>query len=592
MFRKNDQPKQSSFFDSDFVLPERLKQRLQQSWAGTFRAEVFERIPEEEFAMLYSGQDSRPNAPVNVIVGADILKNGFGWTDEELEERLSFDLLVRSALGLTELTQEVPTLRTIYNFRRRVREYAQQSGENLYERVFEIVTDGQLQKLELATGWQRMDSTQLLSNIARLNRLELVLTVLQKGVKALPPEQQTQWQEQYSHYLKRRPQNICYRLQESELEGHLLQVGQLLVELAQAMVEAKGDDESVQLVQRTLADQYDLDQAQAVQLRPSSEVSSTSLQSPHDPEATFRHKGGRIYRGYVTNLSETCDPSNPLQLITSVQTEPNQTDDEQLLVQALPEQARRQVGLEQLTTDGGYTGPEADQAGVTYGVQLRPTRIRGGTTAADRFGWERYQWQLDQQGQPTKVTCPTGQQVSLQPGRKAQWRKAQFQTETCATCPFFQQQCRVIARKKGPILSVTLRNIQVARLRQGMTPDNKATRAAVEATVRSLKRPFPGGQLPVRGLIRAQMLLFCSAIVVNLRRLHRYFLAQTQLLGIQPSPFSERASFSFFLSVFSLFLLFLIPGLPRFSFNLSFSWLGSSRLPNFRSGQYLSFSGS
>jgi hypothetical protein len=367
----------------------------------------------------------------------------------------------------------------------------------------------------------------------------------------------------------------------------LLQVGQLLVELLQELVKASSDEQVVQLVQRTLTDQYQLQEAQEVSLRPAEEISSASLQSPHDPEATYRHKGGHSYRGYVANLSETCDPSNPLQLITSLQTAPNQTDDEQLLIQSLKEQARRQVGLQQATVDGGYTGPQADQACATYGVQLRPTRIRGGTTGADRFGWELYQWQLDEQGQPLQVTCPAGQRVSLQPGRKVHRRVAQFQSTVCESCPFFQQQCRVVARKKGPILSVSLRNIQVARLRQGMTPQNKAIRAVVEATVRSLKLPFPGGQLPVRGLIRTQMVLFCSAIVVNLRRIHRYFLDRADTITAQPDPAPTGTVSGSIRPFLSTLLLLLRPVLSRSCYPLpsarrqSSLWLDLSSLQSF-----------
>ncbi len=121
------------------------------------------RIPEEPYADLYSEEDSRPNAPVNVLIGAEMLKTGFGWSDAELEKNMQFDLLVRYALGMNNLNEEVPVLRTLYNFRRRVREYAQETGINLYQETFKAITDAQLGVLELKTGWQRMDSTQLMS---------------------------------------------------------------------------------------------------------------------------------------------------------------------------------------------------------------------------------------------------------------------------------------------------------------------------------------------------------------------------------------------------------------------------------------------
>jgi hypothetical protein len=53
---------------------------------------VFCRIDEEIFAPLYSEEASRPNTPVNVLVGLEVLKSGFGWSDEELCEQLGFNL--------------------------------------------------------------------------------------------------------------------------------------------------------------------------------------------------------------------------------------------------------------------------------------------------------------------------------------------------------------------------------------------------------------------------------------------------------------------------------------------------------------------
>jgi hypothetical protein len=52
-------------------------------------------------------------------------------------------------------------------------------------------------------------------------------------------------------------------------------------------------------------------------------LSAASLQSPDDLEATYREKRGQGYRGYIANVSETCDSENLLQLITKMQAAPN-----------------------------------------------------------------------------------------------------------------------------------------------------------------------------------------------------------------------------------------------------------------------------
>ncbi|MBK8989815.1 MAG: hypothetical protein IPM39_27770 [Chloroflexi bacterium] len=62
-----------------------------------------------------------------------------------------------------------------------MRSNAQENGQNLYSEVFAHITDEQISKFAVKTNWQRMDSTQLLSNIALMNRLELVIATLQRG---------------------------------------------------------------------------------------------------------------------------------------------------------------------------------------------------------------------------------------------------------------------------------------------------------------------------------------------------------------------------------------------------------------------------
>src|SRR5215831_595784 len=103
MFRKNKRHLQLPLISNVSQLPAEHRQRLEQSWAGEFYRECFCRLKEEAFAVLYSDRPSRPNIPVNVLVGLESLKAGFGWSDEELYDHFSFDVQVRYALGLHEL---------------------------------------------------------------------------------------------------------------------------------------------------------------------------------------------------------------------------------------------------------------------------------------------------------------------------------------------------------------------------------------------------------------------------------------------------------------------------------------------------------
>jgi hypothetical protein len=106
------------------------------------------------------------------------------------------------------------------------------------------------------------------------------------------------------------------------------------------------------------------------------EIQPGCLQSLDDLEASYRVKCNRAYKGYVGNLSETCHPENPLQLIVHTQTAQNRIHDTKLLADALPELMQR-TDLNKIVTDGGYVGPYIDQALRQQAVEQITTGLTG-----------------------------------------------------------------------------------------------------------------------------------------------------------------------------------------------------------------------
>ena len=104
-FVKNDN-QQLTLLDSTFNLTEREKRMLEKSWAKTFADKVFPAIDENIFSVLYSEKASRPNTPVNVIVGALILKEVLNVTDDEIVEAMAFDIRYQYALHTTSYLNE------------------------------------------------------------------------------------------------------------------------------------------------------------------------------------------------------------------------------------------------------------------------------------------------------------------------------------------------------------------------------------------------------------------------------------------------------------------------------------------------------
>lgn len=101
MFRAND-AQQMRMDDSYLRLPEHVRRLVDRSWARDFAEIVFPAINEERFAVLYSQEGSRPNTPVNVIVGSMMLKEYFGQTEEELLMSIYCNVLYQYALHLTQ----------------------------------------------------------------------------------------------------------------------------------------------------------------------------------------------------------------------------------------------------------------------------------------------------------------------------------------------------------------------------------------------------------------------------------------------------------------------------------------------------------
>lgn len=547
MFRSNDRHRQQEMFSTFASLPDKRRQRLEASWAGTFYREVFCRLDERPFAVLYADEPSRPNIPVNVLVGLEVLKSGFGWSDEELYDAFQFNLQVRYALGCRDLSGDDFELRTLYNFRHRLSAHMRATGENLLERAFEQITDEQIAALQVRTGLQRVDSTMIASNIRQLSRLQLLVEVLQRVYRMLHAADQEREAEAFAPYLQGTSGQYCYRLKGEEIPAHLEQIGPLMQRLVTELAAAYGDEPTYQVLCRVFAENFALDEDSApppsagspprVRAKAKKELSARSLQSPDDLEATFRQKGRQTCRGYVLNVMETCDPANPLQLVTKVQVAPNCSDEGELLRQALPN-VKARTELAELWSDGSYSGPPTEAALRQHQVKQILTGIRGQPPDPAQMGLVEFVWEVDEARVAHHVTCPGGQRVEVQPGGAADTYRVYFDAALCVACPRAAE-CRTVPLQRQPVRclrGLVSRDIQLARLRQQIAQVQTLDynlRAAVEATIRSCKHPF-GGKPPVRGQVRMSMFCVASAIMVNACRIWRYWLAQEPEHGQDP----------------------------------------------------------
>jgi len=562
MFRKNTKHLQPALISAVSELPEKQLNMLKESWAQNFYEDFFCLIEEEDFADIFSSEPSRPNVPVNVLIGLEVMKSGFGWSDAEIHANFCFNLQVRYALGYDRLGDGDFAIRTLYYFRERLSKHYLETGENLLEKAFEKITDIQIHNLQVQTGMQRMDSTQIASNIVNASRLQLLVEGIQRMHRILGEEDRERLVDSFAPYLKGTAGQYTYRVKgKTALEEHLQQIGVTIHHLLKELKNEYAKKPAYQILERIFVEHFKQIDGQIL-AKENQELSSDCLQSMDDLEASYRIKGKKHYKGYVANLTETCDPENELQLITNVQVAPNNIDDTKLLEEALPELEKR-TEIETLYTDGGYGSPETDKTLIKKNIQQIQTAIRGRKPKEEKLHLSDFEIKQTQEGKPSQITCPHGQNVKLKLSNQRKSFVAHFELDDCQTCPYAQG-CPAKPGKRDPRrhLRFTQEQANLAQRRrrsQIHQEEGRNLRAAVEATVRQVKQPFPAGKLPVRGQFRVTCMLIGSAIMSNIKRIQQHKVSKIEKIDKKNSQMEQESTQP------SSFRSFLISFISRFS---------------------------
>ena len=129
MFKKSKEVQKDLFRDINHHISARKAKLLDcpNSWHNVFYHHVIDQIEESAFSVLYT-QAGRPNASIRVLLGMMILKEGNGWSDEQLFGTCRFDLRVMRSLGLHHIDDDIPVESTYYEFRKRVSDYHSSEG--------------------------------------------------------------------------------------------------------------------------------------------------------------------------------------------------------------------------------------------------------------------------------------------------------------------------------------------------------------------------------------------------------------------------------------------------------------------------------
>lgn len=131
MFKHGRKEQQISLDDRFLFLPQSILESLQKSWAEDFYKNIFLKVNEDRFSVLYSDVYSRPNKPVNILICLLILKELHSVTDEQLIAALYFDYRYQYALGIEDFEKERICINTLTNFRQRLVEHEVKTKRDL-----------------------------------------------------------------------------------------------------------------------------------------------------------------------------------------------------------------------------------------------------------------------------------------------------------------------------------------------------------------------------------------------------------------------------------------------------------------------------
>ena len=504
--------------DSTFHLTDRERKTLENSWAKVFADEIFPKIKEEPFRVLYCADNGAPNTPVNILVGASIIKELFDYSDDDIVEGLQLDVRLQYALHTTSFAEQPLSDKSLQRFRRRCYAYERECGNDLMHTCI-ISLSKEIAKVMKITGrTRRMDSMMIDANIKKLSRLELIYTCIADLVLRLKKDSAAGIPENLLHYAESNDFNqVFYYAKNADYSEKCMQLLADADELLNFCGDSYKEWKEYILFSRCISEQtIKEDSGRRLATHEDGTMNSSILQNPSDPDATFRSKAGEEHRGYVANLEESVGENGSV--ITDYQVKQNTYSDSKFLEDTLEkmEPCKEQVTI---TTDGAYPTPGNMKLAEEKNVRIISTNMPG-RKANDFYA----DFTLSDDGQ-TILSCPGGAELlSCSKPYKTGQMRITFSSSHCAGCPY-RDQCPAHKGKRIASFLISLSSINRAKTQRIMTGEEREhyarLRNGVETLPSSLRRNYHTDKLP-RGWLRSKLFFGFKIGALNFRKLFTY----------------------------------------------------------------------
>ena len=513
-----NESQQLTLDDSFLNLDERTKKFVTKSWAKDFAEIIFPVINEKRFSVLYSDNAaSRPNNPVNAVIGSLILKEMFNLTDDELLASILCDVRFQYALHTTSFKNQPFSDRTLSRFRERLYLYNLETGRDLLHEEMEAMADVFVKYLGINPSVKRMDSLMVSSGCKKMSRLEMIYTCVANMVKTVYRTGEYQNLKNMEHYLDEDDKN-------EEISGRLQAVIDDATTLIKELGEASFELPEYQLLRRVIMEQMEVTPEGKLIPADKKTITPNSLQNPSDPDATYRSKAGKDNKGYVGNLVETTDEKGSI--ITSYDYDVNSHSDSQFCKETI-EKLGKQDNTTTLITDGAYGSLENVELAAKNNIELITTALIGKTPNIVQSDFE-----LDESTHEV-IKCPSGKTpYKTSYYEKTGLYRASFNKKTCEHCPL-REQCGAKLQKKSAVVLISAKTIQRASYMKKLSAEEyivlQKKRNGVEGLPSVLRRRYHVDTMPVRGLVRSKIWFSFKIGAINVKRVLKMVAEKTAI---------------------------------------------------------------
>ena len=514
-----ESPRQVLLFDRvEEILHPKAQARLDGDWPGVFRRAILQLMPVDRLGEDFSYDFGRPTKEHYSICGLILLKDYFGWTNEDTIDKYLYDLKVQYALKIQPDNLQFG-IRTLERYLKLFRE------KELAQKIMDDVTVMIIKELNIEVDKQRLDSTHVFSNMAGWSRSMLLfkttrrfLVQVKRHESRLYDELDKDLREHYESqgtwiYGDVKTRNVRYG---QHICNNHEQLGWDMLRLIERFEKHPklSNMNTFKDMVRIFGEQCEIDDGK-VKIR--KHPGGKALINPSDPDASIDNKGV----GYQVQISETYNPENPVQIITAALPQTASESDQNAVSTMLEKMENAGAKPEILLADSGYGSDE----NVVTSAQ-KDVKLIAPATGKDAGNVGLEECELDSEQRIIK--CPLGRHPLFKKfdGEKG---RAVFAADVCGSCRMLKQ-CSSSKNGKNYVITYDARSLRLRerRLHEKTKEfrEDYRMRSGEEALFGRLKQFTPLRRLGIRGKTAVYNAIYSITAVHNIMQMAGFYKKQ------------------------------------------------------------------